>query len=232
MNIIEKILKLRKSAPLKAKEPFRAFRSRLSKPYAVLFIVEKNTKNNTLIHEARRQFVVSLASAYETYWRDFIKTTINDSEIKNLYLENIRNTKFSFDELHQIMGHKLTLGELISASYTFQSTDVINCVVKNIFNIDLFASFAKAKYKMTVREVVKKRKNKKPRAFSQIIKGTDILRDRKYIDRCFEIRHETVHDTGARFKLSSKNIQKMHGVMFYFNWFLSSKLEDEIKKIN
>lgn len=232
MNIIEKVLKLRKSAPLKAKKPFEAFRNRLSKPYAILFIVEKNTRSNALIHEARRQFVVSLASAYEMYWRDFIKTTIDDSRIKELHLETIRNAKFSFDELHQIMGQKLTLGELVSATYTFQSTDVINRVAKDIFNIDLFASFAKAKYKMTVEEVVKKRKNKKHRAFSQIIKGKDILRDRKYIERCFEIRHETVHDTGARFKLSRKNIQKMQGVMFYFNWLLSSKLEDEIEKIN
>jgi len=229
LDPIEKALKLRKSLPLKSKDPFWAFHSRLQRSAVVMRIVEQHSKSNTALYEARRQYVVALCAAFEIYWRDFIKVTLDRYHPREGQLKNLRTYKFSFWELQQILGHRLTLGELVSAAFTFQGTAVVNTVAHDIFNFDLFGILAAKRFKITV-DFLEPRNSASEQTLSHTIEGTQVLKSRIFIERCFTIRHETVHDTGVRFRPSKTTVGRMAAAMNLFNLIASLVFEQEVEK--
>ena len=77
--------------------------------------------------------------------RDFVKQTVDAQRFGNIDMRRLRNHKFSFSDLQQILGQRLTLGELIASSYTFQGSEVVNQVCQEVFGVDLFARMAKVR---------------------------------------------------------------------------------------
>ena len=169
--------------------------------------------------------MVALCAAYEIYWRDFMKQTIDAQRHHNIDIRQLRNHKFSFADLHQILGQRLTLGELISSSYTFHGTEVINEVCQAVFGLDLFAKIAKKRFQITIVEP-----KTEADAHPSYMTGVNILRHRTAIDRCFAIRHETVHNTGTRFRLSQRALHGLQGAMMTFNFLVSWIFEGQIEK--
>ena len=225
MNPVEKALELRKSLRLRSKQPETAFVRRLRWPRSIMRCVEQHERNGGLLNEARRQYAVSLCAAYEIYWRDFLKQTIDVQRFGAFEIRRLRNHKFTFPDLQQILGKRLTLGEIVACSYTFQGTEVINQVCQDIFRLDLFAIMGKVRFKIEIAEP-KTEAQAKP----AYLKGVDILKSRQAVDRCFAVRHETVHNTGTRFRLSPKDLNKIERSMSSFNFFSSIILEEELEK--
>jgi hypothetical protein len=188
--------------------------------------VEQHEQNGGLLNEARRQYAVSLCAAYEIYWRDFVKQTIDAQRFGSIEIRRLRNHKFTFPDLQQILGKRITLGEIVACSYTFQGTEVVNQVCQDVFRLDLFARMGNVRFKI---EIVKPKTEaeKKP----NYLKGVDVLKFRQAVDRCFAVRHETVHNTGTRFRLSPRDLYGIEGNMVSFNFFSSIILEKEIEKI-
>ena len=222
MTPVEKAIKLRKSLHLRSKAPQIAFQRRLEMPRAILKCVEEHELNSRLFNEARRHYVVCLCSAFELYWRDFIKQTVDANKIGNIDIRRLRNHKFSFSDLQLILGQRLTLGELIANSYTFQGTEVLNQVCQDIFSVDLFAGISKIQFTYVEPKTLKE-------STPSFLKGVEILKHRDDIDRCFSIRHETVHNTGTQFRVSQKTLRNLEGTMGLFNLFASIVLESKLK---
>ncbi len=227
----DKALALRTSLPLKAKEPFWTFQGRMRHPRAILTMLEKNGAPSAVLFEARRWYVVALCAAYEVYWRSFVKVTLDTSSLKLADLGSLRKNKFSFEDLRSIFGHQLTLSELVAAAYIFQGTDVVNQVAREVFNLDLFGALADKKYRITI-EVGGNRKGKFESKSTVVRKGQDVLRFRPLIDKAFSIRHETVHDTGSRFRLSSAKAAAISSAMFEFNVLVSLCWESILNRNN
>ncbi|MDD5756955.1 MAG: hypothetical protein PHR23_06725 [bacterium] len=227
MNPIEKALKLRKSIPLKSKEPYWAFQNRLIKPNRILSEIEKIIKNKSLLYEARRQYIISLCAAFEIFWRDYVKITLNKYKLTEKSLENIKNIKFTFKDIHNILGYKLTIGELIASIYTFQDPDIINQVANEVMGFDFYKILSKTKYQITI-EIVKE----KSIISDKTVDGKEILENIKCIKKCFLIRHEAVHDTGNRFRVTRKNIAAMHNAMHLFILIGGLCWESEVEKLS
>jgi hypothetical protein len=224
MNPVQKALALRKSLPLKARVPSTAFIRRLRRPQEILRCIEKYVTNKGVLYEARRHYVVALCAAYEAYWRDFFKLMIDSHHFSHSHIQRLRQQRFTFSDLHQIIGNKLTLGELITCSYTFQSTDILNQVCQEVFDLDFFAEFAKFKFRI---EPVYKKSKMKP----TVLEGSKYLRCRANIDRGFQIRHDTVHDTGYRYQPSASSLIHLEGNIHTFNLFGSIVLESRIDEM-
>lgn len=229
MNILEKALKLRKSIPLKAKEPYFAFTNRIHWSYVICRIIEKS-RNMSVVYEARRQLIITLGAAFEIYWRDFFKGFIDSHRLGERQLEKIREAKFSIGDIQKILGHKLTLGELISNIYVFQSPEVVNKLASEILGIDAFADFAKKKFKITF-EIFSGRKTVDDKT-EYIVLGSKVLSEIKHINHCFSIRHECVHDTGVRFRVSGKKLSQFQSAMTMFNVIFGMYLEGKITELS
>ena len=229
MNPIDKALEVRKSRHLKAKVPRRAFYNRVKRAQSVLELVEKAKTDQSVKYEARRNFLVSLCAAFETYWRDFIRETIDRNEPPSKRIRHLRKTSFTLSDVMTIVGRKLTLGELMASAYSFQSTSDVNLAVSHLLDIDAFSEFSRAKYE--IKEVVPKRDSLKRKPLVETFAGARILGHTARIDRCFEIRHETVHHTGSRYRVTARQVVEFHGSMSTFNLFFSLFIEKRAAKI-
>jgi len=226
MKILDKALELRNIYNYKTREPMKTFSKRVSLAQQVLFLVEKYG-TPVQKQEGRRLFMVAVAAGFELYWRDLIRTLIDSKNITIQSLPNISNIHFSLTDIGQIIGKKLTLGELVSCSYTFQNTEVVNISLSSILKIDAFKEFSNKKYRLV--EVVKKSVTKKHRPpVNIIIRGIDILKRIKDINKCFEIRHATVHDTGSMHRISLKRAMKISGSVRMFNMFFEMYVYNHI----
>jgi hypothetical protein len=224
MRTIEKALEVRKNLGLKSREPSKAFVNRLKHARVLVELTEKSASKG-LILEARRLYIVTLAAAFESFWRDLIKSIVNK---KGLTLEkdpHLSRLTFSLADVQQIIGHRVTIGELIAVAYTFQSPETVNQAVSEIFKIDAFSEFKRKEF--LVHEISRKNRAKKHGpARKTVITGESALRKIPQIKRCFEIRHNTVHDIGSRYRISQTELLEIENAVWYFNSLFGMFVED------
>lgn len=227
MNPLTKTLELRKNYKIKSREPMRAYQRRISLARDILQLIERNGRESSK-QEARRLFLVTVAAGFELYWRDLIRAVIDRKKVTLKEYPKLRNINFTLADIEQIIGNRVTLGELLSCSYTFQNTKVVNEVLSCILNINAFTEFGKAKFQ--IQEIVRKNRSKKQGSiFQQIIYGKSILNNIKKIEKCFEIRHATVHDTGTRYRLSKIETLLIENAVWQFNTFFELFIFKHIK---
>lgn len=230
MDILQKTLELRKNYKIKSREPMRAFTQKISCSKEILRLIEKCNPSPSVKQEVRRLFLVTVAAGFELYWRDLIRIIIDKNKITLKSNPKLGDIKFTIADVETIIGNKITLGELLSYSYTFQNPQTVNKVLSYILNFDAFAEFSKAKFKL--QEVKRKNRSKKSGVlFKTTMQGKKILNNIKMIEKCFEIRHATVHDTGIRFRVSEKETILIENAVWQFNaffeLFIFSRLEHE-----
>ena len=230
MNTLERALALRKSAHLRSKEPMRVFLNRLREPRRILGLVERSRIHPATKLEARRLFLVSVSAAFEAYWREFVRINVDKHQVPVSTISHLKRASFSLGDVQRIIGKKLTLGELIASSYSFQGTDAVNAALSEILQVKLLTEFGEAEF--TIREVPRKNRSKKRPLASALIRGRQILKGTcPAIERCFVIRHETVHNTGTIFRVHDRETRLMENAAWQFNAFLGMHLESRFKEI-
>ena len=192
--------------------------------------IEQSQERSAVKLEARRLYLVCLCAAFETYWRDFFRLTVDRYHIAVDGNNYLNRATFSYSDVRSIVGRKLTLGELVSATFTFQSTSTVNQAASEILGIDAFKRFAKAQFML--QEVPPTNPSKNNRSLMEnTFTGLVALRRRSIIDKCFSIRHETVHHTGNRYRPSQAKVLEMDGAVFMFNTFFSLFVESRAEKL-
>ncbi|MBI5093017.1 MAG: hypothetical protein HZB26_11335 [Candidatus Hydrogenedentes bacterium] len=229
MKPIEKALLLRKSAHLRSKEPMRVFQNRMREPERLLKLAEQQPLAQRTRQEARRQYLVCVCAAFEAYWREFVRVNIDRRIIPERTIERLKGLTFTLADVHRILGRELTLGELISCSYSFQGLDAVNVALSEILQIRLFSQFGDARF--LVREEPRKNRSSQEPLIESHITGKHILKSTcPAIARCFAIRHETVHDTGTRYRVSTREAHRIAHATWEFNMFLGMHLEHWFEK--
>lgn len=217
MKTVEKALEQRKAAVLKSKNPDRAFQNRIKGPKRLLELAENSSEPPRVKLEARRLYIVALCSAFEIYWRDLIRQVVDGYSLTPPSGRTFGKPSISLSDLTQVIGKKLTMGELISCSYTFLSVSTVNKAISDLFGIDAFSEFNK--FKFVLQEVPRKnRKSNKP-LLREVITGNIALKEIGFIEECFAIRHETVHHTGIRCRPSRMSLFKYDHAIWLFNAF-------------
>ena len=224
MKPLEKALLLRKSARLRSKEPMRLFLNRLREPGRLLKLIEGQPLSAATKREARRQYLVCVCAAFETYWREFVRVNVDRHRIPASALEHLKRVSFTLADVHKVVGRKVSLGELVSCSFSFQCAEAVNVAVSEILQVKVFSEFAEARF--SLREVRPKKSSRKRPPFKSEIAGRDILKSTcGAIDRCFAIRHDTVHSTGIVHRVAEREAVLVANAAWQFNTFVGTHVE-------
>lgn len=224
-KLIERVLELRQAARLRERRPARLFETRLRRPRQVLSLVEKHADSEELRHEARRQYIVTLATAFEVYWREFFSFSLDQYRAPHASVSHLTKVSVTLADVGAIIGRKLTLGELISCAYSFQGVEALNAAASAVIEMDAFALFRKSNFRI---DVVRKKGDEKPHPKPITQTGVDVLTSAlPQVKRCFTIRNEVVHNIGRRVQPSLKELFEIEGCMSTFNVFFSLFLQGQ-----
>lgn len=106
-------------------EPLEVFEGRLGNMIFLLSSVISQAKVPDLVKlEARKQYVVMLVSCYETYLRDTFKEIITNNLVsidKIRKIRNLRDVKFTIEEVEYIRGNEIHLAEILAEYINFQN---------------------------------------------------------------------------------------------------------------
>lgn len=207
MRSTEKIAELRRFAHLKALDPERAFERRLEAPRRLLGLAEARISRGADKLEARRQYVVALCAAFEVFWRDFFRRCIDDAEITPMHVQHLTKPSAGIADVAFLLNKRVSLGEFVSCCYTFQSCETVDRAFSEVFKIGAFAEIAKEKLRFVEKGGVRE----------GVVHGSQIVALASLIDRCFEVRHETVHNMGVGFRPSLQQVRDFEAAMQLFN---------------
>ncbi|MEE9170269.1 MAG: hypothetical protein V3U73_10910 [bacterium] len=224
---IDKALLLRKSKHLRSKEPYSAFRRRLRRPQEILTHIEENISDRGVKYEARRHYIVSMMAAFEIYWRDLLRRTIDEYELTTKQLTRVNEIKLNLLDLYRVTGEKLTVGELLTSAYSFQSHPGIEQLVGNLFKVGLYTEL-----RLPHVEIVAgvDWKGAGAEEFNNSVIDLVVKEIIPTIDRCQMIRNHTVHDTGTLYRPSSETIGQYRLHVSVFNVFVGNGVRSIFKK--
>jgi len=181
---IDKAIAVRRNWPFRSPDPMRAFERRVKLAGRVLGLVEKHGDNKTRL-EGRRLFIVAVAAAFETFWRDLVRDAVDKGGITLKNAPHLGRIQFALGDMQEVFGRKLTLGELVSTAYTFQSLDTVDQALSDVLGIKAFSEFSRSRFE--IREVKRKNRSTKHGALvRQILKGADFLKHGPAVEACFE----------------------------------------------
>ena len=215
MKSVERALEIRKGSAWKSRDPYLAFQHRLSGPRRLLALAEGSPQKPRVKLEARRLFAVALCAAFESYWRDSVRVLVDYGGLGETPLRSLGKATFTLLDLQEVLGRKLTLGELAACSYTFQSPDVANQALSDVLGFDAFSEFKSTRFQ--VRQQLRRSGDRRRTRALTGITGAAILRAVPIIEQCFEVRHDTVHHVGTTFRLRREDVFRFEHAMWLFN---------------
>ena len=176
----------------------------------------------------------------ELFWRALARTSIDRCRPPVSALGRLKKTTFTLSDIQTIVGRKVSLGELIAASYSFQGTTALNAAFSEILQINVFSEFAKQEFVIVEAEWYKlvtaaaaagsveplKSWTSKREPLKRIITGRDILkRDCELVDRCCAIRHDSVHSSGQGYPVKANETVRIANAVWEFNMVLGMFIE-------
>lgn len=227
---LDKALALRKSPHLRAKEPRAVYERRLKAPRQILDLVESAGLPTRVKREARRLFAVTIAAAFESYWREFTRLTLDNASPSAQQLTSLRKVSFTVAEVHDIVRRQVSLGELVASAYSFQGFDAVAQAWSELLGIDFMTTLSKHRY--TLVEIPRKNRSKRTPLGRAVILGREVLASHlEHLQRCYAVRHDTVHDTGARHVLSLRDTFEFESASVNLIIFPSLFVESEVTRL-
>jgi hypothetical protein len=225
---LDKIFELRKYWRLSHSRPMAVYHNRIRRPKQIISLVEQQSPPSPILQEARRQYVVTLACAFEVFWRQLVRDCVDAKGLDKTKLKGLENVKMSLTEVATVFHDDITFGELVSCSLPLQSVAQVNKSISTLVGVDAFAEFRNFKVRYT--EVVRNPK-KKARFWIETI-GPIALKKCSEIDICFDIRHDYVHSLGYRHRLSSRKLFMIEHSIWFFNVFFGMYVESKFEKLS
>jgi len=112
-----------------ASEPLKVFDGRLNNMVLLLSsIIVNKPLNDSLVLEARKQYLTMLVSCYETYLRDSFKEGVTKGIIGLDKLKGVRKLKeirFNIEEVEYIRGNEIHLAEILAEYINFQKFEEV-----------------------------------------------------------------------------------------------------------
>ena len=208
----------------------RLFLRRLREPERILNLIERSEVRESSKQEARRQYLVAVCAAFESFWREFVRVNIDRHRVPRASLSALKNVSFTIGDVQSILGRRLTLGELISCSYSFQGTEAVNAALSEILRFKVFSEFAGARF--AVREVPRKNRPKSRALVKTEILGRDVLKSTlPAMQKAYAIRHDTVHNTGAAHRVAEREARTVANAAWQLNTFLGMRLESKFDQL-
>ena len=161
----------------------------------IAFVEEKKAKKEIRI-EARKHFVVTCISAMEVYFKRVEEIFIHGQWVKNDFLDILKQNKITLADLLEIDKRELSLGEIVSASHSFEDLESINRVYSKMLGVTDFIEEVEA-FKAEVEEE------------KHIILKNDYPDFRKKIGELIHLRHLIIHHEGFKGTLGLQRLGEM-----------------------
>lgn len=208
----------------------RLYRNRLHAPRRVLELVESSSQSPATRYEARRQFIVSVCAAFECYWRSLVRLSLDEKSIPEGSLQHLNKISFTLGDVQSVVGKRLTIGELVACSFSFQGPDAVNKALSEILQIKYFSDFGSQSFRLEEVVDLQGAGNREPAVLT--LTGVQLLRNfLRDVEKCFEIRHDTVHNTGALHRVSDRRVPQIENSVWQFNLYMGLHLEHRVDRI-
>lgn len=212
------ILESRRNRRKRSSVPLFFFLDKYRDADDLLIQIHKNIKNRRLLQEARKQHVISLVTALETYFRDTIIWLINKKKVNISNLVSKVDKKFNIAEIDIIHKERISSGELIATQFNFQNLKIIDELFSLVFQVNFF-------------RMVKQYK------FYYADKKTDFIQldDDFYSDleNLLKLRHNFTHDINFKDRLNLNTVRNLsNNLIMFINFvdFLITNLLSEKKR--
>jgi hypothetical protein len=169
--------------------PYDNFLGKISSAAKLARFVEENTKDKKLRLEVRKYFVVVCVSSMETYFSDTARVFVDFGWVKDDFLNSLGDTKITLSDLFEITKKSISIGEIVSVSYSFQTLETINRIYTKMLGVSDFISELEAfKVKFEEQESV----------LEEFVLKDSYPDFRRKIEEMIKLRHMVVHHEGFR----------------------------------
>lgn len=201
--------------------PYDNFSEKVSSAGKLLLFVEDNTKDKRLRLEARKYFVVVCVSSMETYFRDMAAGFVDADWVKPGCLNSLKDTKITLSDLFEVTKKRISIGEILSVSYSFQSLERINQIYTKMLGVSDFMSEVQA-FK------VKTEEGESP--LQEFVLKDSYPDFRRKIEEMIRLRHLIVHHEGFR-RLGLERLLQMwenfHSFVTAADYYLLEKVPED-----
>jgi len=181
-SIVNSILAQKETSKTRKEEAYLNFFEKFKKSHDLIIKIESIVDDTNLVQEAYKQFIVSLVTAMEIYFKDLLKELFKKCKSDIMYerckLIKLGN-KFSFIEIVQFYQNNIDIEDIICEYFNFQNLECIDEVFSCICNFKIFQEIKGKEF------ILPNRKNMK------IFLENDFY---KNIAETLEMRHKIIHD--------------------------------------
>jgi len=144
----------------------------------------------TAIAYAKQQYVITMVSGMEHFFKDLLIDLIDEELIDPSKL----SANFELEDVVKLRNGDLNLGEAIAKNYNFQNLDEINKVYSRILNVNFYDK---------LKEVIKTPEYK--RDITYLVLDEDFY---PLINEVIELRHKNIHDLDLSFEIDLKKLEE------------------------
>ncbi|KYK35109.1 MAG: hypothetical protein AYK18_13520 [Theionarchaea archaeon DG-70] len=196
-NILAKIVEKREIIKKREVYPYDTFLQKTYQAILLLDVVESSKTNIKIKIEARKNFIVNCVTALEVFLRDMIEGLIDMNVIDQKRINEFLNDKITLKEAWEIFSERnITLGEIISATCSFQNLHQINSIFSKLFDQDFLEEINRF-------EVEREDGN------SKFTLREDYPEWQKRIAEMFELRHKFVHQISLKDRLGINRLGEL-----------------------
>jgi len=178
---------------------------------SLLTRISKQVRDPKLLREARGQFVTSLVTAFEVYFREMLRKAIDDGRIDVQKIPELQKRNIPISDLEWIKKKRVSVGEIICLGHNFQNLDNIERVFSAVIGEDFISAIRK--HVFNIPEIGEWRVSKD---FYQRVE--ELLR----------LRHTFVHEVNFKTKFRAREISDMLGALVEFVYFADEVLEEHL----
>jgi len=206
--IKERIIEARLARRGRSSVPYSFFLDKIDLADKLLGIINKRTRDPRLLREARGQFVTSATTAFEVYFREMLRKSIDEGQVDIGKVPELEKERISVADLEWMKTKHVSAGELAYSAYNFQSLENINKVFSGVIGRDFISA---------VRE----------RTYDCPIHGKERIREDFYerVRELVEARHTFVHEINFKAKYSTRQHDDRLDALVEFVTFADVVLE-------
>ncbi len=150
--------------------------------------------NLITISYAKQQFIISMVSAIEHFFKDLLIDLIDEDLVDISELKD----KYKLNDIIKLKKGNVSLGELVAKNYNFQNLNEINKIYSKILKSKININFYDK-----LREIIKTPEYERDISYLRLTEDFyKIIRD------VIEFRHKCIHDSELFFEIDLETLKK------------------------
>jgi hypothetical protein len=195
----------------------------LSFSKAALFIhscIEHVNDSEVLMHEAKRNYIISITSRLETFYRDLLIHVLNNDKSHLEKIVSMVTEKKKLIDIHKMLEEKITFNEYVASHFKYQSIEAIDKTFSILFRPKGYL------------ESLESHKHSCYTSYSgsKLVELTLPDNWRKDFAFLFSLRHKLVHDSNAVCDISPSKMATLEALALMIGQFTGFLIDKKYGK--